>query len=103
MSFITLRTGRIHKETKSKKLKTFPTGYVGKFYRNLANNVDGAVRPDFYGRIIRYADIPSSNVEKYLLAISDYAKGMQNDHNHYVTRDRQDLDPIAKNTFRQQT
>ena len=61
MSFITLRTGRIHKETKSKKLKTFPTGYVGKFYRNLAKNVDGAVRPDFYGRII--------DMRTYLLAM----------------------------------
>ena len=52
-------------------------------------------------------DIPSSDVQKYLLATSDFSKGMQNDISHYVTRDRlnnesfrQKLDPTAKNIFR---
>ena len=88
MSFIFLPTAKIHKETKTKKLKSFPAGYVGKFYRNLANNVDSAVTSDFYGRIADDADIHFSDVQKYLLATSDFAKGMQNDINHYVTRDR---------------
>ena len=109
MSFIFLPTAKIHKETKTKKLKSFPVGYVGKFYRNLASNVDSAVTSDFYGRIADDADIHSSDVQKYLLATSDFAKGMQNDINHYVTRDRlnnasfrQMLDPISKNIFRHQ-
>ena len=109
MSFISLTAGKTHKETKARKLKDFPSGYVGKFYRNLANNIDGAVTSDFYGRIANEADIPSSDVQKYLLATSNFAKGMQNDINHYVTRDRlnnasfrQKLDPIAKNVFLQQ-
>ena len=43
------------------------------------------------------------------MATSDFAKGMQDDINHYVTRDRlnnvsfrQQLDLISKNTFRPQ-
>ena len=82
MSFISLTAGKTHKETKAKKLKDFPTGYVGTFYRNLVNNIDGAVTSDFYGRIANEADIPSSDVQKYLLATSNFAKGMQNDINH---------------------
>ena len=104
MSFISLPTAKIHKETKTKNLKNFPIVYVGKFYRNLANNVDNAITSDFYGRITNDADIPSSNVQKYLHVTSDFAKGIQNDINHYVTRDRlnnasfrQTLDPISKN------
>ena len=99
MSFISLPTAKIHKEIKTKKLKNFPAGYVGKFYRNLVNNVDSA-------DIANDADIPSSDVRKYLLATSDFPKGMQMDINHYVTRDRlnnasfrQRLDPISKNIF----
>ena len=45
--------------------------------------------------------------QKYLLATSDFAKGMQDDINLYVMRDRlnnssfrQKLDPISKNIFR---
>ena len=74
MSFISLPTCKIQKQTKPKKLKNFPAGYVGKFYRNLANKVDGAVTSDFYCKIANDADIPSNDVEKYLLATSDFAK-----------------------------
>ena len=64
---------------------------------------------DFYGRIANDADIPSEDVQKYILATSDIAKGMQTDINHYVTWDkinnasfRQKLDPISKNILRRQ-
>ena len=85
MSFISLPTAKIHKETKTKILKNFPSGYVGKFYGNLANNVDNAITSDFYSRITNDADRPSSNVQKYLHATSDFAKGLQNNINDYVT------------------
>ena len=49
--FISLPTAKLHKKTETKKLKNFPTGYVGRFYNDLANNVDSAVNSDFYGRI----------------------------------------------------
>ena len=64
---------------------------------------------DFYGRITFASDsnIPSEDISKYILATSDFAKGMQTDINHYVTRDRiknasfrQKLDPISKNIIR---
>ena len=65
--------------------------------------------PDLYGRIANDADIPSEDVQKYLLTTSDFAKSMQTDINHYVTRDkidnasfRQKLDPISKNILRRQ-
>ena len=74
---------------------------MGKFYRNLEDNVDTFLGCDFYGRIANDADIPSEDVQKYILATSDFAKSMQTDFNHYVTRDRvnnasfrQKLDPI---------
>ena len=64
---------------------------------------------DFYGRIANDSNIPSEDIQKYILATSDFAKGMQTDINHYVTRDRinnasfrQKLDPISKNIIRRQ-
>ena len=80
---------------------------MGKLYRNLAYNVDTFSDSDFYRRITSDANFPSEDVKKYLLATSDFFKGVQNDINLYVTRDRinsaslrQKLDPIAKNIIR---
>lgn len=67
MSFISLPTGKLHKEKKTKKIKFFLAGYVGKFYQNLSSNVNGAVDSNFYSRIANDVDIPSSDVQKYLL------------------------------------
>ena len=92
-----------------KRLKNFPPGYIGSFYRNLADNVDNFHGSDFYGRITNDADISPEDVQKYILATSNFAKGMQTHINHYVTRDRinnasfrQKLDPISKNILRRQ-
>ena len=80
---------------------------MGSFYRNLADNIDTS--SDFYSRIADDANIPKEDVQKYLLATSDFAKSIQTDINHYVTRDRindasfrQKLDPISKNILRRQ-
>ena len=105
ISFISLPTGTVHEKREKKRLKHFPDGYVGKFYRNLADNVDhDFLGSDFCGRIANDADIPSADVQKYILASSDLAKGIQTDINHRVTKDRinnaswrQKLDPISKN------
>ena len=40
MGFYSLPTGKIHKETKKSRLKFFSAGYVGRFYRNVADNID---------------------------------------------------------------
>ena len=92
------------KKTKKRRLKNFPAGYVGNFYRNLADNVDNYIGSDFYGRIANDSSMPSEDVQKYILATSDFTKGIQTDINHYVRRDRidnasfqQKLDPISKN------
>ena len=109
MSFISLPTGKLYKKSEKKKLKNFPAGYVGKFYRNLVDNVDTFLGSDFYGRIANDGEIPSKDVQKYILATSDFAKGIQTDINHHITRDRinnssfrQKLDPISKNILRRQ-
>ena len=109
MSFISLPTGTLYKKPEKKKLKNFPAWYVGKFYRNLADNYDNFLGSEFYGRIANDSEILSNNVQKYILATSDFAKGMQTDINHYVTKDRinnanfrQKLDPISKNISRRQ-
>ena len=90
-------------------MKNFPAGYIGKFYRNLADNVDNFLGSEFYEKIANDANIPSKDVQKYILATSDFAKGIQTDINHYVTRDkinnasfRQKLDPISKNILRRE-
>ena len=53
--------------------------------------------------------IPPEDVQKYILAASDFAKGMKTNINHYLTRDRinnasfrQKFDPISKNIPRRQ-
>ena len=106
MSFYSLPTG---KEKEKSKLRNFPVGYVGRFYRNLADNVDNFLGSDFYGQIASNYDTPSDNIQKYILATSDFAKGVQTDINHYVTNDkinnasfRQKLDSISKNILRRQ-
>ena len=110
MSFISLSVGTLHKKREKKRFKNFAAGYVGKLYRNLADGVDhDFVGSDFYGRIESDAGIPSADIQEYILVTSDFAKGIQTDINHYVTKDRinnvsfrQKLDPISKNIIRRQ-
>ena len=97
-------TNKLYKKEKTKRIKIFPAGYVESFYRNRADNIDNFTGSDFYSRIAADADIPKEDVQKYLLATSDFAKSIQTDINHYVIRDRindaslrQKLDPISKN------
>ena len=109
--FYLLSTNKLYKEEKTKRLKNFPAGYVGSFYRNLADKVDNFVASDFYSQITKDSDPPEDEVQKYIL-YSCYVrlrKGIQTDTNHYVTRDgindasfRQKLDPISKNILRRQ-
>ena len=105
--FYLLQTNKLYKKEDTKQLKNFPVGYVGSFYRNLADNIDNS--SDFFSRITEDVDIPREDVQKYILATSDFAKNIQTDINHYVTRDRindtsfrQRLDPINKNILRRQ-
>ena len=102
-------TNKLCKKETTKRLKNFPAGYIESFCRNLADNVDNFTGSDFYSRITADADIPREDVQKYILATSDFAKSIQTDINHYVTRDRindessrQKLDPISKNILRRQ-
>ena len=107
--FYLLPTNKLYKKEKTERLKNFPAGYVGSFYKNLADNVDNFVGSNVYSRIAADSDIPKEDVQKYILATSDFAKSIQIDINHYVTRDRindasfrQKLDPISKNILRRQ-
>ena len=81
IGFYLLPTGKLHKKTKKIRFKNFPAGYVGSFYRNLADNVDNFIGSDFYGGIANDSNIPPNDVQKYILATSDVAKGMQTDIN----------------------
>ena len=100
MSFILLPTGTLYKKPEKKKLKSFPAGYIGKFYRKLVDNVDKFLGSEFYWRVSNNADIPSEDVQKYILATTDFAKGMQTDINHYLTKDR--INNVSKNILRKQ-
>ena len=86
--FYLLPTNKLSKKEKAKRSKNFPVGYVGSFYRNLVDNVDNFAGSDFYSRTATDSDIANVDVQKYILTMSDFAKGIQTDINHYVTRDR---------------
>ena len=101
--FFSLLTGKLPIKEKQEGLKNVPAGYVGNFCRKIANNVDNFLGSVFYGRITNDANLPSEDVQKYILATSDFAKRIQTDINHYVTKDRindasfrKKLDPISK-------
>ena len=107
--FYILPANKLYKKEKNLQAKNFPAGYVGSFYRNLSDNVDNFLGSDFYLRITADADIPKEDVQKFILATSDFAKSIQTDVNHYVMRDRindasfrQKLDPISRNILRRQ-
>lgn len=76
MSFVSLPAGTFHKKPKKSRLENFPAGYVGWFYRNVADNVDNFLGSEFYGRIAKDADIPFEDVQKFILATSEFAKGL---------------------------
>ena len=85
-SFYLLPTNKLYKEEKTKRFKNFPAGYIGSFYRNLAENVDNFVGSDFYSQIAKGSDLPEDDVQKYIL-YSCYVrlrKGIQTGTNHYV-------------------
>ena len=88
IGFYLLPTGKLTKKTKKKikKLKNVYAGYVRSFYWNLADNADTFMGSDFYGRIANDSNIPSEDIQKYILATSDFTKGMQTDINYYKTR-----------------
>ena len=105
--FYLLPTNKLYKKENTRQLKNFQAGYVGSFYRKLADNIDNG--SDFFPRITADADIPREDVQKYILATFNFAKSIQTDINHNVARDRindasfrQRLDPISKNIFRKQ-
>ena len=105
--FYLLPTNKLYKKEDTRQFQNFLAGYVGIFYRNLADNID--IGLDFYSRITADANIPRDDVQKYILATSDFAKSIQTDINHYIMRDRindasfrQKLDPISKNILRRQ-
>ena len=90
-------------------MQNFTSIYVGNFYRNLADNVNNFIGSEFYGITADDLNRPPENVKKYILVTSDFAKGIQTDINHYLTRDRindasfrQKLGPISKNILRRQ-
>ena len=106
--FYLLPTNKLYKKENTKRLKNFPAGYVGNFCRNLSDRVDN-VQSNFLSAISNDTSIPKDDIQKYLLVTSDFAKSVQTDINHYVTRDRinnasfrQKLDPISRNIIRRQ-
>ena len=80
--FYLLPTNKLVKKENTKRLKIFPAGYVGKFYRNLADNVDNFLSSDFCSRIWKDYDILNDDLQKYILATSDFAKSIQTHINH---------------------
>ena len=57
MSFISLTPSKLYKKQKQNIVK-FPVGYVGRFYKNLTQNVDSTVCPEFHSCIATDTCIP---------------------------------------------
>ena len=107
--FYLLPTNKLAKKEILKRFKNFPAGYVGKFYRNLADNIDNFLGSDLFSQMSKDYDIPNEDLQKYILATSDFAKSIQTDIIDYVTRDRindasfrQKWDRISKKIIRKQ-
>ena len=105
--FYLLPTNKLYKKEDTRQLKNIPAGYVESFQRNLADNID--IGSDSYWRITADANIPREDVQKYILATSDFAKSIETDINHYVAQDRtndaslrQKLDTISDNILRKE-
>ena len=79
MSFRSLPTRKLHKKSEKLRLTNFSAGCIGRFYRNLADNINIFLDSEFYGSIANNADIPSEDLQKYIHATSDFAKGIQTD------------------------
>ena len=58
--FFLLPRNKLYKKENTKKLKNFPAGYVGHFYRNLADCVD--TNNDFFANISNDTNIPKEDV-----------------------------------------
>ena len=71
--FFLLPTNKLYKKENTRRLKNFPAGFVGNFNKNLADNVENFTGSDFYTRIASDANIPREDVQKYILATSDFA------------------------------
>ena len=53
---------KLYKTEDTRRLKNFPGGYVGNFYRNLADKAGNFTGSDFYTRIASDANIPREDV-----------------------------------------
>ena len=62
--FYLLPTNKLYKKEKAKRLKNFLAGYVGSFYRNLADYINNFVGSDFYSRTGADSDIPEEDLQK---------------------------------------
>ena len=65
---------------------------------NIAQNIGNSVGSKFNRNIAADKSIPSNDVGKYLLAISDFRKGIQDEIKLYVMRDR-----LNNASFRQES
>ena len=74
------------KKPETKELAKIPASYESRFYKTLFDPFEKSFDTLFQCDIISKA--PSDDVQNYLLATSDFCKGMQDDIKMYVTRDR---------------
>ena len=98
--FFLLSTNKLYKKENTRRLKNFAAGYLGNFYRNLADNIDSFTDCYFYSRIAADTNILKQDVQKHIMVTSDFAKSIQTDINHASFR--QKSDPISKNILRRQ-
>ena len=86
MAYCSLPTGTLHKKKETKKLTERPASYENRFYKTLDNPFDKSFDMLFQREVIK--DVSSEDVKNYLLATSDFEKGVLDDINIYVLRDR---------------
>ena len=77
--FFLLSTNKLYKKENTRRRNNFAAGYLGNFYRNLADNIDSFTDCYFYSRIAADTNIPKQDVQKNIMVTSDFAKSIQTD------------------------
>ena len=73
--FISLLRNRIHKKEETKRLKNLPSNIVESFYKDWLDSIGFLRDTDFQQQLVN--NTPSEDVKKYLLAMSEFGKEIQ--------------------------
>ena len=106
-SYYTLPRVKLHKKDEIKKLNNLTSNYSRLFCKDKANDVDVYISSTVANKILAEGRSLTNDIKNILLGTSNYARGIELDIDHYVTRGRHNqasfcrkLDPMEKSVWR---